>query len=88
MTSHHGPWVPHLLGDVSERTHYYCHGWDALRLGFACDVPDRHMTHRSDGDQEERLDARRMPGRDPIIEHFAETSLSTGANERVGAVGE
>ena len=47
---------PHSLSDVTERFNEDRHSRDPVTLDFSCNVPDRHMTHRSDGHQQQHVD--------------------------------
>ena len=51
----------HLFGNMSKGPNNHGDSWNTLRFGFSRYVSDRHMTDRSDGYQEERLDAFALP---------------------------
>ena len=46
----------HLFGAVSKSLGHDRHRWDAGFLDRPCDVSDRHVAHRSDGDEEHQID--------------------------------
>jgi hypothetical protein len=46
----------HLLGTVCERLRDDGHRWNTGILDRPCDVSDRHVAHRSDGDEEHQID--------------------------------
>ena len=47
----------HEFGNVPEASHVHPHGGNARRLDRSLDVPDRHVAHGSNGDQQHRVDA-------------------------------
>jgi hypothetical protein len=67
MPGHHSAGKTHLLGNMSEGTDNDRDSWNTLRFGSSRYVPDRHMTNRSDGHQEERLDTFVLPTLYPLV---------------------
>lgn len=52
MTGHNGAGIPHLFGHMAKRPHQHRDGGYARFLCSSCDVSDRHVTDRSDRNQE------------------------------------
>ncbi len=84
MSGYDCSWVAHFFGYMSERADNYGNRRDAFSLCSSGYVPDRHVTHGSDGYQKEGLDSGRLPSGDPLIEFLAEATLRTNADEGVG----
>ena len=74
----------HQLGYVLECAYEYGDGGDPRFLETSCDVSDRHVADRSDGDQEEYLDTVGLESIDPVRKClFAQASLGGCSGEGV-----
>jgi hypothetical protein len=83
MSGYDGSGISHFLGDMAKGSDHNRHGWYSLGFCFPGDVPDRHVTYRSDGDQEEHIDPSSLPASDPFIELVTQPSLRAGSDERI-----
>jgi len=81
------PRQPHFHGNVAESRNEHRDRWNARLLDQPRDVPDRHVTHRSHGNEEYSVDRITLQLRHPLGRRlFAKPALRRGSGKAVEAV--
>lgn len=78
----------HAFSDVGKRLHHHRHGGDARLFDRPCNVPDRHVAYRSDGDEQQDVGLLFVDHIDPARQLLSKPALGSRAREGEHLVGE